>query len=87
MKHDFAKPSNKWSSMSAELHASVMKTRTTIANIPDDIEIEEECRLVDAASAKACQIARKIVARPATNTRQRRVKGLAAAWLDGTYPQ
>jgi hypothetical protein len=87
MMQNFEVSGKKWASMGAQLHAAVAETRTAIASIPEDVELGEEFELVDSASASACQIAQAIMALNAVTPRQKEVMEMAAAWLDGTYPQ
>jgi len=57
--------------------------REAIYRIPESVTVEEESRLIDAASAPAVAIAQRIVALKATLAEDIATKAKAEAWLDG----
>jgi len=62
-----------------------MKAKAAIEAIPEDISVDDEFRMIQAASTTAADIAERIAAMSPRNKREAAVHARAAAWLEGTY--
>lgn len=68
-----------------DFHSAALEARSAVEMIPEDIDVNEECRLIDLASAKAVELAQRIVELSATLAGEFEIKEKAQSYLDGTY--
>lgn len=67
------------------LQQAMTYSKAKIDALPDDITVDDEFAMIDAASAPAFAIAQTISSLPARSETEIRIKATAAAWIDGTY--
>ncbi|ESZ17720.1 hypothetical protein X735_11195 [Mesorhizobium sp. L2C085B000] len=67
------------------LQQAMMYSKAKIDALPDDITVDDEFAVIDAASAPAFAIAQTISSLPAQSETEIRIKATAAAWIEGTY--
>ncbi|RVD11641.1 hypothetical protein EN753_01610 [Mesorhizobium sp. M2A.F.Ca.ET.029.05.1.1] len=67
------------------LQQAMMYSKAKIDALPEDIDVDDECAAIEAASAPAFAIAQTISSLPAKSETENRIKATAAAWMDGTY--
>ncbi|MEZ0170773.1 hypothetical protein [Microvirga sp. TS319] len=67
------------------LDREAMKAKAAIEAIPEDISVDDEFWMIQAASTAAADIAQRIAAMSPRNKREAAVHARAAAWLEGTY--
>lgn len=75
------------SDLGAELHRRAVAAKAVLDLIPEDIGVERECALIDAAAAPVHEIAERIASLPVNGGLDNAVKEMAEAWLDGKYWQ
>ncbi|RUW24652.1 hypothetical protein [Mesorhizobium sp. M4B.F.Ca.ET.013.02.1.1] len=67
------------------LQQAMMYSKAKIDALPEDIDVDDECAAIEAASAPAFAIAQTISSLPAKSETENRIKATATAWMDGTY--
>lgn len=72
-------------SLGLALHHAALFAKVSVDAMPDNISLDDEIYLIETASAEANRIAEQILALQIKSRRADKTKGLAQAWLDGTY--
>lgn len=67
------------------LQQAMIYSKAKIDALPEDIDVDDECAAIEAASAPAFAIAQTISFLPAQSETETRIKATAAAWIEGTY--
>ncbi|TIM82074.1 hypothetical protein [Mesorhizobium sp.] len=67
------------------LQQAMLYSKAKIDALPDDVSVDDECGMIEAASAPAFALAETILSLPARSENEIRIKATATAWIEGTY--